>query len=276
MKSSSEYRIWKRKLLKTYRNLSKCICDLNSFLFTVLVCALIFLLITSLDSLKLPDFLSLFGKKVEKIDWHDWNLIAEDQFRTGIGEHGEAAYLKFYPASTKQINDTHGYNGYLSDKIALNRSLKDLRPKQYVLACLDYGMAKINVLNSFFINSHFRCIYEKYSSELPMVSVIIIFHNEHLSTLLRTCYSVLNRTPDKLLTEIILVDDASTIPDLGNDLTVYIRTSLPMVKLIRLEQRSGLIKARVVGAKAAKSEILVFLDSHCEAYHNWLPPLLGM
>lgn len=88
-----------------------------------------------------------------------------------------------------------------------------------------------------------------------MVSVIIIFHNEHLSTLLRTCYSVLNRTPDKLLTEIILVDDASTIPDLGNDLTVYIRTSLPMVKLIRLEQRSGLIKARVVGAKAAKSEI---------------------
>lgn len=109
-----------------------------------------------------------------------------------------------------------------------------------------------------------------------MVSVIIIFHNEHLSTLLRTCYSVLNRTPDKLLTEIILVDDASTIPDLGNDLTTYMQTSLPMVKLIRLEQRSGLIKARVVGAKAAKSEILVFLDSHCEAYHNWLPPLLGM
>lgn len=156
MKSSSEYRkrkflntYWKRKLLNTYRNLSKCTCDLNLFLFTVLMCSLIFLLITSLDFLKLPNFLSLFGKKVEKIDWHDWNLIAEDQFRTGIGEHGDAAYLNFYPASTKQINETHGYNGYLSDKIALNRSLKDLRPKQYVLARSDYGMAKKNVLISF-------------------------------------------------------------------------------------------------------------------------------
>lgn len=122
---------------------------------------------------------------------------------------------------------------------------------------------------------HFRCILEKYSSELPSVSVIVIFHNEHLSTLLRTCYSVWNRTPAKLLAEIILVDDASTIEDLGNDLTEYVQGYMPIVKLIRLKKRSGLMKARVIGGKAAKSELLVFLDSHCEAYHNWLPPLLG-
>lgn len=122
---------------------------------------------------------------------------------------------------------------------------------------------------------HFRCIHELYSADLPSVSVIIIFHNEHLSTLLRTCYSVWNRTPVKLLTEIILVDDASTIEDLGNDLGEYIEAYMPIVKLIRLEKRSGLIKARIEGAKIAKSETLVFLDSHCEAYHNWLPPLLG-
>lgn len=108
------------------------------------------------------------------------------------------------------------------------------------------------------------------------VSVIVIFHNEHLSSLLRTCYSVWNRTPANLLTEIILVDDASTIENLGNELTEYVAAYLPIVKLIRVKERSGLIKARVIGAKAAKSNILVFLDSHCEAYHNWLPPLLGL
>lgn len=117
---------------------------------------------------------------------------------------------------------------------------------------------------------------ELYSSKLPSVSVIIIFHNEHFATLLRTCYSVWLRSPPELLTEIILVDDASTIEDLGNHLTDYIEEHLPVVKLIRLVERSGLMKARIIGAKAANSKVLVFLDAHCEAFYNWLPPLLGV
>lgn len=67
---------------------------------------------------------SQFGR----IDWHDWNLIEAEKLRTGIGEHGEPAHLSFYPPDSKDINETVGYNGYLSDKIALDRSLKDLRP----------------------------------------------------------------------------------------------------------------------------------------------------
>lgn len=269
-----ECRIWKRKLLHIIENLLKCRWNLNVFLFALVSFTLICGILKWLHSFEMSKNLIRYDG-MEKIDWHNWSLIAEDMLRTGIGEQGEGAYLPFYPASTKQINDTHGYNGYLSDKIALNRSLKDLRPKEYSSRKFSLLEQKNNVLNPF--NSvHFRCIHEKYSSKLPSVSVIIIFHNEHLSTLLRTCYSVLNRSPANLLAEIILVDDASTIADLGEDLALYIESSLPIAKLVRLEQRMGLIKARVAGAKAANSEILVFLDSHCEAYHNWLPPLLGL
>lgn len=46
---------------------------------------------------------------------------------------------------------------------------------------------------------------------LPSTSVIIVFHNEAWSALLRTVYSVLYTAPAAMLKEIILVDDASTL-----------------------------------------------------------------
>lgn len=66
-----------------------------------------------------------------KIDWHDWQLMNDEKAHRAIGELGDDSFLSSYPPSSKELNDTHGYNAYLSDHIALNRSLKDLRPDKY-------------------------------------------------------------------------------------------------------------------------------------------------
>lgn len=48
----------------------------------------------------------------------------------------------------------------------------------------------------------------------------------------------------------------------------------PRVRLIRLPERSGLIRARLAGAREARGSTLTFLDAHCEAAEGWLEPLI--
>jgi hypothetical protein len=61
------------------------------------------------------------------------------------------------------------------------------------------------------------------------------------------------RSPAELVEEIILVDDASEQSHLGQDLEDYAaRLPLP-VHVLRTGVRSGLIRARLLGAKAAKA-----------------------
>lgn len=110
--------------------------------------------------------------------------------------------------------------------------------------------------------------------KLPKASVIFIFYDEHPSVLYRSIYSVLNRSPPELLEEIILVDDFSDRDSVKQPLDDYIAAHFDIVKVVRLEQRTGLIGARMAGAKAAKGEVLIFFDSHIETNYNWLPPLL--
>lgn len=69
----------------------------------------------------------------EKIDWHNYVQIEKDKLRAGIGEQGRPAHLT---ASESNVYDdlfkVNGFNAALSDKIAFDRALPDIRHKGYV------------------------------------------------------------------------------------------------------------------------------------------------
>jgi polypeptide N-acetylgalactosaminyltransferase len=66
---------------------------------------------------------------------------------------------------------------------------------------------------------------------------------------------------------------ALVVEDLKDKLDEYAKT-LPKVKVVHATKREGLIRARLGGAAASTGQILVFLDSHCEANVGWLEPLV--
>ncbi|NXI14856.1 GLT15 acetylgalactosaminyltransferase, partial [Irena cyanogastra] len=144
--------------------------------------------------------------------------------------------------------ETHGFNEVLSERIALRRDLPEVR--------------------------HPLCLQQKYDSSLPTASVIICFHDEAWSTLLRTVHSIMDTAPKAFLKDIILVDDLSQQGPLKSALSEYI-SKLDGVKLIRSNKRLGVIRGRMLGAARATGDVLIFMDSHCECQKGWLEPLLA-
>jgi polypeptide N-acetylgalactosaminyltransferase len=145
----------------------------------------------------------------------------------------------------------HAFNQYLSDIISVNRSLPDRRD--------DWCKRPTSYFSTM--------------DRLPNTSIIICFHNEAWSSLLRTIYSVLNRSPAHLVHEILLVDDASTMEHLKQNLDTLVGRTQKL-RLLRLPFRHGLVRTRMAGIRAADAEVLTFLDSHVEATDGWLEPLL--
>lgn len=184
-------------------------------------------------------------------NWVDYELSKRDKDRVGLGEQGADVTLtnqEEIDRNDKLFQET-GFSVLVSNKISVNRSLADV--------------------------VHPDCMKVLYYSRLPNVSVIIIFHNEVKSVLLRTVHSVINRTPPELLHEIILVNDNSTDKELYEPLKNYVKNNFhSKVKIKNLTKRSGLIVTRMEGARMATGEVLVFFDSHIEVQLNWLPPLL--
>nr|CAI5844139.1 unnamed protein product [Callosobruchus analis] len=174
----------------------------------------------------------------------------ENDNRDGPGEGGQAHYLRQDQQNdADQSESEYGMNVACSNEISLDRSVLDTRLPE--------------------------CKHWDYPHELPSTSVIIVFHNEGWSVLLRTVHSVLNRSPKHILKEVLLVDDFSDKPDLKDKLETYIEQFNGRVRLIRNSEREGLIRTRSRGAQEAKGDVIVFLDAHCEVNKNWLPPLLA-
>ncbi|XP_026463806.1 N-acetylgalactosaminyltransferase 7-like [Ctenocephalides felis] len=170
--------------------------------------------------------------------------------REGPGEGGRPHRLrKDQQKDVAESESQYGMNMVCSDEISLDRTIEDTRLEE--------------------------CKHWNYPTKLPKSSVIIVFHNEGWSVLLRTVYSVINRSPDYLLHEILLVDDFSDKEHLGIKLEYYIKQWKGLVRLIRNDQREGLIRSRSRGAEEATGEVIIFLDAHCEVNTNWLPPLLA-
>ncbi|XP_059160733.1 polypeptide N-acetylgalactosaminyltransferase-like 6 isoform X2 [Physella acuta] len=194
-----------------------------------------------------------FLTEFEWVDWNDYKQMEEDANRTGLGEHGEAVRLKKIKkldANDRILTAKYKYNVVLSDMISLERSIGDLRTA--------------------------ACKKQKFIKNIPRnsVSIISVFYNERLSTLLRTLHSIFKRSPASLLREVVLVDDASSDEELKKPLDDYVSTHFPKVKVVRNQQRSGLIQSRMIGADASTGRYLVFLDSHMEVNYNYLPPLI--
>ncbi|KAK5641600.1 hypothetical protein RI129_010147 [Pyrocoelia pectoralis] len=150
----------------------------------------------------------------------------------------------------RQLYQINRFNLMASDRIPLNRTLPDVRKKK----C--------------------QTLYQNYK-EYPKSSIVIVYHNEAWSTLLRTVWSVINRSPREILEEIILVDDASERDFLKKPLDDYVRTLPVRTRIIRNSQRVGLVQARLQGARVAKGAVLVFLDAHCECTTGWLESMVA-
>ncbi|GAU93273.1 hypothetical protein RvY_05239 [Ramazzottius varieornatus] len=145
-------------------------------------------------------------------------------------------------------NVKHSFNAFLSSQIPLDREVPEFRNQE--------------------------CQQRAFQLPSLTASVIICFYNEARSALLRTISSVIMRTAEDLVEEIILVDDASSSEELQEPLQSVLSDISRKVRLIRLSSRQGLIRARIHGARQATGDVLVFLDSHTEVGHHWMEPLL--
>jgi O-antigen biosynthesis protein len=109
-------------------------------------------------------------------------------------------------------------------------------------------------------------------ARLPSVSVVIPVFNQ--SALTDACLrSVVDTWPESLDGEVLVVDDGST-DDTAQTLRSWSERE-SRVRALPQKANRGFIHACNAGARAARGEILVFLNNDTLAQPGWLPPLLA-
>uniref|UniRef100_A0A182NCS3 Polypeptide N-acetylgalactosaminyltransferase n=1 Tax=Anopheles dirus TaxID=7168 RepID=A0A182NCS3_9DIPT len=187
--------------------------------------------------------------------WHAW-VGAVPPVRHGGAAQGPV-FVTDTTAAAAAPFEQHHFNRTVSDRLGIDRPIPDTR--------------------------HPNCQQRTYlTTPGRTTSVIITFHNEATSALLRTIGSILQRTPHDLLHEIILVDDFSDGQEQEHDILQPVEdktrpyellSQIPFVHYYRNSVRQGLIRSRNIGATYASGSYIVFLDSHCEVNRGWLEPL---
>uniref|UniRef100_A0A4W5JSQ9 Polypeptide N-acetylgalactosaminyltransferase n=1 Tax=Hucho hucho TaxID=62062 RepID=A0A4W5JSQ9_9TELE len=155
--------------------------------------------------------------------------------------------------AAQALFEKYGYNVFLSDRLPLNRELPETRES--------------------------KCLQKKYPKDLPSIAVVLIYLDEALSIIKRAIRSIIDRTPEHLLREIILVDDHSSNDDLKGDLDVYVKSievQNPLFRMVRVRhvESLGLTQARISGWRAATADVVAILDAHIEVHKEWAEPLL--
>lgn len=210
------------------------------------LCALVSLTVCESEVKKLPEcpYIDPEHKLEEwaKYDWRSCNVSkTKPENGTKESEWHEQRLNSFY------------FNSYVSDRIGPERVLEPM--------------------------AHPKCFDVKYSIKLQ-ASIVITYHNEAFSVLVRMINGILRETPAELMREIILYDDFSEAEHkIEKRLREYGKIKGweldKKIVFYQADERQGLIRAKVLASRKATGDVLIFLDSHCEVTKGWIQPLMN-
>ncbi|UXI14992.1 hypothetical protein NH340_JMT00935 [Sarcoptes scabiei] len=222
------------------------------------------------------DSVYFYQKWSRLIRFHQRNILYSEEI-INIHDFVAALFQSYETNSRIRIDKIllrNGFNSLLNAKLALDRSLPDYRP--------------------------IDCAYWHYNPQsLPTVTIVIPTEPfEDVLVLSRSLTSILSRTPEIIVKQIIVIVENVSISSLVKRYLSKLRTwTLELQSLNTSEFRNFLplrvfadFESKIVWHKNidncgwscsvrnivanATGEVLLFLHSNIEIGYNWLPPLL--
>ncbi|EER03844.1 UDP-N-acetyl-D-galactosamine:polypeptide N-acetylgalactosaminyltransferase T4, putative [Perkinsus marinus ATCC 50983] len=116
-------------------------------------------------------------------------------------------------------------------------------------------------------------------------STVVIPARFEADYLVKTIFYTFEYTPPDLLAEILVVDDNSEHPleplvvqsfEEGGVLQSLTPEQKAKIRILRLPQREGLIRAKIIGADSARGTYILFLDGHCRVVPGYMQSMINM